>query len=87
MREELGEVLVRSLRHARRLERRGALARVVIDVEVLGLEDAPVEGVVLHLVLAELSARRGAGATRERECETEAQVKGAARGTPPAPPS
>ncbi len=42
------------LSHARGVERRGAFGRVVVHLEVLGLDDAEVEVLVLDLVLPEV---------------------------------
>src|SRR2546421_433317 len=52
---------------ARAIERGRPLGRIVIDFEVLGLDDVEVEGLVLHLVLAEvLRLERRRAEQRER---------------------
>ena len=63
---------VRALRHARRVARRVPFLRVVVDQEMFGLENLPLEVVVLDLVLAEvvLRARRAADARRRAQRET-----------------
>src|SRR6266487_2544908 len=60
---------VGALGHARRIERAGPLVRIVIDVEVFGLNGLEVEAAVLHLVLTEIlrPAARRCGAKRDRE--------------------
>ena len=55
------EPRVGALRHARRVHRRDPLSGIEVNVEVFGLDDLPVEGVVLHLVLAEVLRRRERG--------------------------
>jgi hypothetical protein len=62
--EQPREPRVAALGHARRVHRRLALGRVVVDAEVLRLDDAPVEAVVLHEVLPEVELRPRRG--RER---------------------
>ena len=69
--EELAQVLVAAFRHAGGFEGGTALFLVVMDVEVFGLEDAPLEAAVLDLVLTELSGGwKGEGREEEggREC-------------------
>jgi hypothetical protein len=57
--EELAEAAVPALRHAGDLLDVLPLLRVVVDVEVLGLEHLEVEVPVLDLVLAEVLRGRG----------------------------
>jgi hypothetical protein len=71
--EQLGQARVPALGHARRQRHAGFFLRVVVDVEVLGLQDLEVEGLVLHLVLAEVLRRCGRTRTAQhgRECPDE----------------
>ena len=60
--ENAREARVVALGHPRRLHRRNALVRIVVDEEVLGLDHLPVEVLVLDLVLTEvLLTRRSRG--------------------------
>ena len=52
--EDAREPGVGAFRHARRIERAGTLIRIVVDVEVFGLNGLEVETPVLHLVLTEI---------------------------------
>ena len=54
--EQLGQARVPALGHARRHPGRVFLFRVVVDVEVVGLQDLEVEVLVLNLVPAEVAA-------------------------------
>ena len=64
--QDAGEARVPPLRHACCVERRRALGRIVIDLEVIGLDDLEVEGPVLDLVLPEV-LRRQRRRARERQ--------------------
>ncbi len=66
--EELRELGVAPLGHPRRILHRLLFGRIEVDVEVLGLEDLPVELVVLDLVLAE---DLGPGGRRDEEGQGE----------------
>ena len=52
--EDAREARVVALGHARTFHRGLALTRIVVNEEVLGLDDLPVEGLVLDLVLTEV---------------------------------
>ncbi|SRR5664279_2452310 len=52
--ENVREASVVALGHARALHRGDALAGIVVNEEVLGLDDLPVEVLVLDLVLTEV---------------------------------
>ena len=73
--EHAREVIVPAFGHPPGLIDGFLLGRVVIDVEVRGLQDAEVETAILHLVLAEV-LRLGAVGQQERERHEERQAKG-----------
>ena len=69
--EHAREASVPALGNAGRVERGRPLGRVVVDVEVLRLDDAKIEGAVLDLVLPEVLRRGGQRAgerQRHRRC-------------------
>ncbi len=70
--EDPGEARVRALGHPGGVERGAALARVVVDVEVGGPQDAEVEDLVLELVAPEL----GGGGGREKQKQGGGQLDG-----------
>ena len=62
-----GQPGVGDLRHPRDVQRRRPLLRIVVDIEVLGLDDPKVEAAVLHLVASEVGLRFGHGRQRGRQ--------------------
>ncbi len=73
------EAGVRALRHAGRVPGRLTFFRVVVDLEMFGIQNLPLEVVVLDLILTEvvLRARRAADARRRAQRETEGRRESA----------
>src|SRR5690606_23973826 len=66
--EEVRETRIPPLRHPRRVPDCDLLLRIVVDIEVVALKDAEVEGAVLDLVAAEvLSFKPARGRERQDE--------------------
>ena len=65
--QDAGQAGVPPLGHARGVQGRRPLGRIVVDLEVLGLDDLEIEGLVLDLVLSEvLRCQRRRAEQRER---------------------
>ena len=69
--EDLRQTRVRPLRHAGGVHHRRLFLRIVVDVEVLGLEHLEVEIVVLDLVLSELSVGGRGDEQSDDDCRGE----------------
>jgi hypothetical protein len=65
--EDPREARVPALRHPCRVARGGFLFSVVVNVEMVGLEEAELEAVVMHLVPPEVLRVRAACRRKERE--------------------
>ncbi len=63
--QDARQTAIRAFRHACRVERAAPLIRVVVDVEVFGLNRLEVEVLVLHLVLAEVLRSQRLGRKHE----------------------
>jgi len=59
MMEDARQAGVRSLGHARGIQRTAALIGIVVDVEVFGSNRLKIEAAVLHFVLTEVLGGRG----------------------------
>lgn len=68
--EELGQASVPALGHARRSLDSRTLLRIVMDAKVRGLEHLELEGVVLHLVAAEVLGVGGDATDEQRSGHT-----------------